>query len=75
MLDEPTAELDGRSVRELAGLLRQLAVTRILTSHHIDFLRLITTRTIVLHMGKIIADGPTADILGNHDLLEAANLI
>jgi cobalt/nickel transport system ATP-binding protein len=75
LLDEPTAELDGRSARQLADLLAQLAVTMIVTSHHLDFLRTITSRTLVLSKGKIIADGPTPDILGNQSLLLAADLI
>jgi len=75
LLDEPTAELDGRSVRQLADLLAQLAVTTIVTSHHLDFLRMITSRTLVLSKGRIIADGPTPDILANRTLLQAANLI
>jgi cobalt/nickel transport system ATP-binding protein len=75
LLDEPTAELDGRSVRQLADLLAQLAVTAIVTSHHLDFLRMITSRTLVLSKGRIIADGPTPDILANQTLLQAADLI
>ncbi len=75
LLDEPTAELDGRSVRQLAGLLAKLAVTTIVTSHHLDFLRMITSRTLVLSKGRIIADGPMPDILGNQTLLQAADLI
>jgi cobalt/nickel transport system ATP-binding protein len=75
LLDEPTAELDGRSARQLADLLAQLAVTTIVTSHHLDFLRTITCRTLVLSKGRIIADGPTPDMLGNQSLLQAADLI
>jgi len=75
LLDEPTAELDGRSVRELAGLLRQLPFTRIITSHHVDFLRMIASRTLILSTGRILADAPTPDVLGNPAMLEAANLV
>jgi cobalt/nickel transport system ATP-binding protein len=74
LLDEPTAELDGRSARQLAGLLGRLAVTAIVASHHLDFLRTIASRTLVLCGGRIIADGPTPDILGDRALLEAAGL-
>lgn len=75
LLDEPTAELDGRSARQLADLLARLAVPTIVTSHHLDFLRMITSRTLVLSKGRIIADGPTPDILDNQSLLQAADLI
>jgi energy-coupling factor transporter ATP-binding protein EcfA2 len=50
-------------------------VTTIVTSHHLDFLRTITSRTVVLSKGRIIADGPTPDILANQSLLQAADLI
>jgi len=75
LLDEPTAELDRRSARQLADLLAQLAVTTIVTSHHLDFLRTKTSRTLVLSKGRILANGATPDILGNQSLLQAANLI
>ena len=39
VLDEPTAELDGRSVRRLAGLLRRLPGAHLVASHHLEFLR------------------------------------
>jgi cobalt/nickel transport system ATP-binding protein len=75
LLDEPTAELDGRSTRQLADVLAQLAVTTIVTSHHLDFLRRVTSRTLVLSKGRIIADGPTPDIFANQTLLQVADLV
>ena len=75
LVDEPTAELDGRPARQLADLLAQLAVTAIVTSHHLDFLRMFTSRTLVLSKGRIVANGPTPEILGNQNLLQAADLI
>lgn len=74
LLDEPTAELDGRSARRLAEILARFDFTRIITTHHLDFLRKAAARTIVLARGGIVADGPTADILGDQVLLQAANL-
>lgn len=46
-----------------------------MTSHHLDFLRMITSRTLVLSKGRIIADGSTSDILDNQSRLRAADLI
>jgi ATPase subunit of ABC transporter with duplicated ATPase domains len=37
ILDEPTAEFDGRAVRQLSNTLNQLAVTKLIASHHLDF--------------------------------------
>jgi cobalt/nickel transport system ATP-binding protein len=75
LLDEPTAELDGRSVRQLSSLLPGLAGTQIVATHHLEFLRAVTSRTVVLGGGAILEDGPTSEILANHPLLERAGLI
>lgn len=75
ILDEPTAELDGRAVRQLSGTLNQLAVTKLIASHHLDFLRATTSRVILLCEGGILSEGPTADILNNSALLDEAGLV
>jgi cobalt/nickel transport system ATP-binding protein len=74
LLDEPTAELDGRAVGMLARVLAGLEAARVVTSHHIEFLRGLASRVLVLHDGGILAGGPAADILGDHDLLVRAGL-
>jgi cobalt/nickel transport system ATP-binding protein len=75
IMDEPTAELDGRAVRQLAMMLNQLAVTKLIASHHLDFLRATTSRLIVLHEGEVLSRGPTAEILSDTPLLEESGLI
>ena len=75
ILDEPTAELDGRAVRQLSNTLNQLAVTKLIASHHLDFLRSTTSRVILLCEGEIRSEGPTADILNNSALLEESGLV
>jgi cobalt/nickel transport system ATP-binding protein len=74
-LDEPTAELDGRSVRQLAALLKSLPVARVIASHDLRFLNGLCSRIIVLVEGKIVADRPAQEILNDHALLEAAGLV
>jgi cobalt/nickel transport system ATP-binding protein len=75
LFDEPTAELDGRAVRQLSALLRDLGVAKLFASHDLSFLRATTTRALVLSGGKIVADGPTEEILAEADLLTQAGLI
>lgn len=75
ILDEPTAELDGRSVRQLCSVLNGLEVTRLIASHDIAFLRAVTSRVIVLVEGRIAADGPSRDVLADTALMERAGLI
>jgi cobalt/nickel transport system ATP-binding protein len=75
IMDEPTAELDGRAVRQLAVMLNQLGVTKLIASHHLDFLRATTSRVILLHEGALRSQGPTADILNDTALLEESGLL
>jgi cobalt/nickel transport system ATP-binding protein len=75
VLDEPTAELDGRSVRQLAALLRRLPGAQLVASHHLEFLRETAGRLIVLGGGSILADGPAPDILADTALLDLAGLV
>ena len=75
LLDEPTAELDGRAVRQLAGVLGGLPVARLITSHHLEFLLGLASRILVLSEGRIVAEGPTPEILGDAALLEGAGLV
>lgn len=75
LLDEPTAELDGRSSNQLTDLLATLPIARIVTSHNINFVRSIASRVLVLHGGKAIADGPASEVLDDPALLQAARLV
>ncbi len=75
VLDEPTAELDGRSVRRLSEYLRQISIPYLITSHNLEFLRGVTSRLIVLIDGTPQADASTAEILADTALLERAALI
>jgi cobalt/nickel transport system ATP-binding protein len=75
ILDEPTAELDGSAVRRLAAMLKELPVARLVASHHLEFLRATTSRILLLSGGEIAAQGSSAEILDNTELLERAGLI
>jgi cobalt/nickel transport system ATP-binding protein len=75
ILDEPTAELDGRSVRHLGELLQTLPVARLIASHDLGFLKGLCSRIVVLLEGRIIAEGPAAVILSDAALLERAGLV
>jgi len=75
LLDEPTAELDGRSVRQLAELLSRLSVARLIASHDLDFLGKVCSRLLVLEAGRLTAQGPAIEILADAALLERAGLV
>ncbi len=69
LLDEPSSGLDPRGRRELASLLADLPATLVLASHDLAFVTALCPRAIVLDGGAVAADGPTAAILGDQDLL------
>jgi len=75
VLDEPTAELDGRATRQLTSLLRSLPITRLITSHHLGFLRETSSRVLVLSAGTFITEGSSSEILSNQELRQRAGLI
>lgn len=75
LLDEPTAELDPRSARLFADTLKSNPATRLVASHDLLFLRRTCTRLIILDQGRIKADGPLPDLLGDQTLLECHGLI
>ena len=64
LLDEPTAGLTRDERAAIGSVLTELAQSHrlciLLIEHDLDFVRKISTRLIVLHMGKILLDGPLA---------------
>lgn len=69
VLDEPTAGLDPRARRELIELLLELPQTMLIATHDLHLAEVLTPRTVLMHQGRIVADGPTAAILGDEPLL------
>lgn len=74
VMDEPTSGLDPYARRQLISLLRDFQHTRIFTSHDLDMVLDLCERTIILHEGAIMADGPTKEIFLNDELLAACRL-
>lgn len=74
VLDEPTAGLDPRGRRRLITLLRELPQTMLVSTHDMALVAELFPRTVVMDEGRVVADGPTADLLLDADLLEAHGL-
>ncbi|MBW2503391.1 MAG: ABC transporter ATP-binding protein [Deltaproteobacteria bacterium] len=70
ILDEPTSGLDPCARRQLMAMLRAFHHTRIITSHDLDMVMELCERTIVLHEGQVMADGPTLEIFRDESLLD-----
>jgi cobalt/nickel transport system ATP-binding protein len=69
VLDEPTDGLDPRGWRELIHLLRQIPITKIIASHDLELVVELCSRVIVLSRGQIVAEGATAEVLGDEQLM------
>jgi cobalt/nickel transport system ATP-binding protein len=72
--DEPTAGLDPRARRGLIHLLARLPQTMLVATHDLAMVREIFPRTVIMDEGRIVADGPTAGLLQDRQLLEAHGL-
>ena len=59
VLDEPSSNLDPVARRELADIVRGLAVTIILVTHDLPYALQLCERAVVLDGGRIVVDGPT----------------
>jgi cobalt/nickel transport system ATP-binding protein len=74
VLDEPTSGLDPRGRRELSRFLVGLEQTRIVATHDLEFAAELCDRVLILHEGRIVADGPPRTILADEALMERTGL-
>ncbi len=71
ILDEPTAQLDPAGTRLVGDALRALAATGtslLIAEHKTDLLDALCSRIVVIDGGRIIRDGPTAEVFDDPDL-------
>lgn len=74
VMDEPSSSLDPRARRTVIALLRTLRQARIVASHDLDLVWDACDRVILLHRGRIAADGPARTILRDEALLISCGL-
>jgi len=75
LLDEPGANLDFQWKRQLgdilAGIYEQMGMTVLMVSHELNVLPKCCERLVLLERGRIIADGPTEEVLASRAMAEA----
>lgn len=66
LLDEPTRGLDYAMKHQLSAILKDLAGSGacvVVSTHDVEFAAAVSTRTVVLGDGEVVADGPTSEVL------------
>jgi cobalt/nickel transport system ATP-binding protein len=74
VLDEPSAGLDPRGRRQLIGLLRELPLTMLVSTHDMRLVQELFPRTLIMDEGRIVADGESSALLADSALLERHGL-
>ncbi len=74
VMDEPASHLDPKSRRALINLLRHFHHTKIMASHDLDLILDVCERCVIIREGRVVADGPSKEMLSNRRLLEENNL-
>ncbi len=74
VFDEPTGGLDPRARRSLIEFLEKMELTMFVSSHDMAFVEEVFPRMVIMDQGKIVADGPTQELMADQALLEAHGL-
>ncbi len=77
VLDEPTASLDFRAVREFREVLRKIAAagtSMILVTHHLEDIIPEIQRVVILKEGRVVRDGAKKDVLTSDELSQLFDL-
>ncbi|MFZ2356729.1 MAG: ABC transporter ATP-binding protein [Candidatus Omnitrophota bacterium] len=74
VMDEPTSSLDPQSRRRLIELLKTFHHSKIIATHDLDMAMDLCERIIVIHQGRVVADGPTQRIFQDEILLHSSGL-
>ena len=66
ILDEPFGDIDPITLREVSNAIKRInaefGTTILLVSHHVDFVREISHRAVLIDAGSVLADGDTKEV-------------
>jgi branched-chain amino acid transport system ATP-binding protein len=74
LMDEPAAGLNQVETEELLVLLRKVVTdssSLVVVEHKMDFLQSLCSRLVVLELGRVIAQGPPAEVLRDQKVIDA----
>jgi branched-chain amino acid transport system ATP-binding protein len=75
LLDEVTGGVDQRTIPMLLQLISRLrkeqGLTLVVIEHNMRVIMSISDRIVALHLGEVIADGPPAQVVKEHRVIEA----
>lgn len=73
LLDEPTAGMTSIATAEMAELVLQLVgeMSVVVIEHDMSFVRRLDCRTLVMHQGRLIADGPFGAVSDDEQVRDA----
>jgi len=74
VLDEPATMLDPKTRRCLIQTLSNFIHTKIIATHDLDMVLEACSRVVLLNKGRLIADGPSEEILSDEVLLDQNGL-
>ena len=77
MLDEPTTGLDWRECMQIMDLVQKRSAagtTVLMVCHDMELVQDFAKRILVVTQGRLIGDGPMAQIMTNEPMLEQASV-
>lgn len=74
VLDEPTSNLDMRARRRFIEILKTCPAAQLIATHDLELVLELCSRVLVLNHGRIQADGPAREILGQNRLMDENGL-
>jgi cobalt/nickel transport system ATP-binding protein len=74
LMDEPSSNLDPRGRRRLIEVLSGLPSAMLIASHDLALVAGLCRRVVLIDDGRVVADGPAADILRDGKRMEAHGL-